>query len=114
MQNNNPRTNTCDGDADLAYALSLQAEYDKSISTTGVMETDFLLAVSLQEQLNKDPQQTNISETVNPKEIVDERWELTDPNPDIHKLFVEYDNLFFGGRLVASGVAVNWSNRMTL
>jgi hypothetical protein len=37
---------------------------------------------------------------------------LIDPNPDIHALFIEYDRLFFDGKLV--GCEVKWSKRMTL
>ena len=102
-------------DFDLAYALSLQADYDKTVSNT-TNESDFAVAVALQEKLNR--REERLVSTAEPKvvvsEIVDERWELADPNPNIHRLFVEYDDLFFGGRLVASGVAVAWSNRMTL
>jgi hypothetical protein len=46
--------------------------------------------------------------------IVDRHWELSDPNPDIHQLFVSYDTMFFWGKLARSGVAVDWSKRMTL
>lgn len=27
--------------------------------------------------------------------VVDPRWELTDPNPNIHELFLTYDRIFF-------------------
>lgn len=46
--------------------------------------------------------------------IVDEDWELTDPNPNIHKLFVDYDTIFFWRKLSDNGVVVDWSKRMTL
>ena len=49
-----------------------------------------------------------------PKSIVDKHLELTDPNPNIHDLFVQYDAMFFWRRLVSNGVAVRWSPRMTL
>jgi hypothetical protein len=44
--------------------------------------------------------------------IVDPSWEYIDPTPDIHALFIQFDNRFFGGKL--RGVEVRWSPRMTL
>nr|XP_054758107.1 DNA-dependent metalloprotease SPRTN-like [Lytechinus pictus] len=44
--------------------------------------------------------------------IVDERWELIDPNPDVRALFLQFNDQFFWGRL--AGVEVRWSPRMTL
>ncbi|TMW58509.1 hypothetical protein Poli38472_010068 [Pythium oligandrum] len=38
--------------------------------------------------------------------------ELLDPNPDIHALFLEYNVIFFDGKL--AGCEVKWSKRMTL
>lgn len=38
--------------------------------------------------------------------------ELIDPNPDIHSLFLYYNDLYFQSRL--SGVEIKWSKRMTL
>ena len=44
--------------------------------------------------------------------IVDESWELVDPNPDARQLFLAYDEKYFWGKL--AGVEVRWSPRMTL
>ncbi|KAK8771018.1 DNA-dependent metalloprotease SPRTN-like [Amblyomma americanum] len=44
--------------------------------------------------------------------VVDEFWELHDPNPDVHRLFVEFNEAYFYGKL--DHVAVCWSWRMTL
>ncbi|KAL4130444.1 hypothetical protein PRIC2_006441 [Phytophthora ramorum] len=38
--------------------------------------------------------------------------EYLDPNPDLHALFLEYNGMFFEGRL--AGCEVKWSRRMTL
>ncbi|POM73115.1 Hypothetical protein PHPALM_10066 [Phytophthora palmivora] len=38
--------------------------------------------------------------------------EYLDPNPDLHSLFLEYNRMFFEGRL--AGCEVKWSKRMTL
>ena len=77
---------------------------------------DHALALSLQDKYDKEGvvvvEDTKTSPKV--KGIVDEHWELADPNPNIHQLFVQYDTMFFWGKLTANGVAVDWSNRMTL
>lgn len=44
--------------------------------------------------------------------VVDQSWELIDPNPDIHQLFSQFNETFFWGKL--SSVYVQWSPRMTL
>ncbi|NXH17152.1 SPRTN protein, partial [Bucco capensis] len=44
--------------------------------------------------------------------VVDEAWELLDPSPDVHGLFVHFNETLFWGRLKA--VEVSWSTRMTL
>lgn len=76
-------------DVDLALALSLQDEYSEEA------------AVVVEDSMQK-------------RGIVDRHWELTDPNPDIHQLFLRYDSMFFWSKLTARGVAVDWSKRMTL
>lgn len=47
-----------------------------------------------------------------PMSIVDESWEMLDPNPDIRSMFLEFNDMFFWGKLC--GVEVKWSPRMTL
>ncbi|NWS58455.1 SPRTN protein, partial [Chunga burmeisteri] len=47
-----------------------------------------------------------------PLSVVDEAWELVDPNPDIHRLFTQFNEMFFWGCL--GSVAVSWSSRMTV
>lgn len=47
-----------------------------------------------------------------PMSIVDESWEMLDPNPDVRAMFLEFNDMFFWGKL--SGVEVRWSPRMTL
>lgn len=47
-----------------------------------------------------------------PLSIVDESWEMLDPNPDVRAMFLEFNDMFFWGKL--SGVEVRWSPRMTL
>ncbi|XP_056150824.1 DNA-dependent metalloprotease SPRTN [Lampris incognitus] len=47
-----------------------------------------------------------------PMSVVDESWELLDPNPNIRAMFLEFNETFFWGKL--GGVEVKWSPRMTL
>ncbi|KAM7536206.1 hypothetical protein Aperf_G00000104582 [Anoplocephala perfoliata] len=44
--------------------------------------------------------------------IVDPIWEIVDPTPDVHELFVDFDSRFFEGKL--KSVKVFWSKRMTV
>ncbi|VDK65046.1 unnamed protein product, partial [Anisakis simplex] len=44
--------------------------------------------------------------------LVDPQWELIDPTPDIHALFLQFNDTFFQGTL--AGCEVRWSPRMTL
>ena len=79
------------------------------------MDGDFALAVALQEQLDEyergktqaPPIRTDIS-------IVDNYWELADPNPNVHELFLQFDAMYFKSSLNNAGVEVKWSPRMTL
>lgn len=43
--------------------------------------------------------------------VVDKRWELIDPNPNIHELFIQFNDQFFYSKL--GSVYVEWSKRMT-
>ncbi|XP_004083927.1 sprT-like domain-containing protein Spartan [Oryzias latipes] len=47
-----------------------------------------------------------------PLSIVDDSWEMLDPSPDVRAMFLEFNDMFFWGKL--SGVEVKWSPRMTL
>lgn len=95
------------------------------------MDEDFLLAVRLQEQFDRE-YESPPSEDLHgrsskkrrvdvagdgggagrPLSIVDESWEMLDPNPDVRAMFLEFNDMFFWGKL--SGVEVKWSPRMTL
>ena len=100
-----------DDDADLSYAIAL------SLEETNTAE-DESFAISLHQQLNKDTDDIGSVELRekmwDPKSIVDEKWELVDPHPNIHDLFVQFDAMFFSGMLTNGGVAVQWGPRMTL
>lgn len=82
-------------------------------------DLDYALALSLQEQFNHENKEERVPAEVSeksydPKGIVDEYWELTDPNPNIHDLYVQFDAMFFRGALNGHGVEVRWSSKMTL
>lgn len=47
-----------------------------------------------------------------PNSIVDEEWEYLDPTPDIHALFMQFNERFFDNKLMT--VVVEWSPRMTV
>ncbi|KAM9840012.1 DNA-dependent metalloprotease SPRTN [Aulostomus maculatus] len=106
------------------------------------MDEDFLLAIQLQEQFDNEyetsvlqsdefgqstkkrrvdvagggsdvfPYRRPTVQPERPLSIVDESWEMLDPNPDVRAMFLEFNDMFFWGKL--SGVEVKWSPRMTL
>uniref|UniRef100_A0A3B4WQW3 DNA-dependent metalloprotease SPRTN n=1 Tax=Seriola lalandi dorsalis TaxID=1841481 RepID=A0A3B4WQW3_SERLL len=43
-----------------------------------------------------------------PLSIVDESWEILDPSPDVRAMFLEFNDMFFWGKL--SGVEVKWTS----
>ena len=100
-----------DDDADLSYAIAL------SLEETNTTE-DESFAISLHQQLNKDTDDIGSVELRekmwDPKSVVDKEWELIDPHPNIHDLFVQFDAMFFNSMLTNAGVAVQWGPRMTL
>ena len=44
--------------------------------------------------------------------VVDPQWEVLDPTPNVHELFMQFNGLFFDDKL--SLATVSWSPRMTL
>ncbi|XP_067149553.1 DNA-dependent metalloprotease SPRTN isoform X3 [Apteryx mantelli] len=86
-------------------------------------DDDFVLALQLQELWEAEdteaaaaaaacPEASLDSSLLRPLSVVDEAWELLDPSPDVHGLFVQFNEALFWGRLTA--VEVSWSPRMTL
>lgn len=87
------------------------------------MMDDLELARQLQEQFNQEasaemapflpleyrsPQKRPPD---NKLSVVSDEWETIDPTPDLHALFLEFNQQFFWGRLVSC--EVRWSPRMT-
>ncbi|XP_063773845.1 DNA-dependent metalloprotease SPRTN [Pseudophryne corroboree] len=96
-------------------------------------DADYQLAARLQEQYNREqeaeaawaptpdyssvywqPERPATEAAASPgvMSVVDPSWELLDPSPDIHALFLQFNDTFFWGKL--NGVEVRWSPRMTL
>ncbi|UJR28962.1 hypothetical protein I4U23_010179 [Adineta vaga] len=78
-------------------------------------DEDFLIALQLQNQFDNEEKenegQLNKITQIHPMNVVDHQWELTDPNPNIHILFQQYNHQFFYSKL--DSVYVEWSKRMT-
>lgn len=64
-------------------------------------------AVGTKHEPNKRPCYGNATESV-----VHHSWEILDPNPDIHGLFLAFNRQYFWSAL--DSVLVQWSNRMTV
>lgn len=87
-------------DADLAYALSLQAELDQEQENEASTHNSLVLSNSRKNAISR------------PVSVVDESWELIDPIPDIRQLFLQFNDAYFKG--ILASVEVKWSPRMTL
>ncbi|KAI1240779.1 hypothetical protein IHE44_0009222, partial [Lamprotornis superbus] len=84
-------------------------------------DEDFLLQQEWEEQdkaaeeaaaaAAKRPDVSPYRSSLRPLSVVDETWELLDPSPDVHALFVQFNQTLFWGKLEA--VTVSWSPRMT-
>lgn len=111
-------------DADLILAIQLQEQFDQEYQTSVFASDGF--EDDPYEQSNKkrkwETTGANVTDVVpywkqnlqpeRPLSIVDESWETLDPNPDVRSMFLEFNDMFFWGKL--SGVEVKWSPRMTL
>ena len=52
----------------------------------------------------------NYNTSENARHLCSPEWEIIDPNPDIHSLFVQFDKRFFWSSL--GSVELEWSKRM--
>ncbi|XP_076358186.1 DNA-dependent metalloprotease SPRTN [Tachypleus tridentatus] len=91
-------------DEDFTFALQLQAKFDEEAAQQ--------LNYQYNETITKDFASRKRKHGKESMSIVDDFWEVNDPNPDIHGLFIEFNDTYFWGRL--QGVEVRWSPRMTL
>lgn len=111
-------------DADLLLAIQLQEQFDNEYQTSlfpsgGFEDDSYELSNKKRkvETTGRGPSDVVPHWKPNPQperplSIVDESWEMLDPNPDVRAMFLEFNDMFFWGKL--SGVEVKWSPRMTL
>ncbi|KAM6915587.1 DNA-dependent metalloprotease SPRTN [Xenentodon cancila] len=110
-------------DEDLLLAIRLQEqfdnEYETSLLSTSRFEDDDCGHRSKKRKVEEAgggsdvvPSWRPAPRHQRPLSIVDESWEVLDPNPDVRAMFLEFNDTFFWGKL--SGVEVKWSPRMTL
>lgn len=110
-------------DADFLLAIQLQDQFDNEIETSLLSPTEFDGNDFGQSSKKRKvetaggvggvvPSWKPSPQPERPLSIVHESWEMLDPNPDVRAMFLEFNDMFFWGKL--SGVEVKWSPRMTL
>lgn len=110
-------------DSNLAKSLQKQLEQE-SIGKTNIIDlSDSIIAKSLHEQFQTElevelPGQNLVYDARkkekckdSTKSLTDPSWEVIDPTPDIHNLFIAFSERFFWNQL--GSVCVCWSKRMT-
>ncbi|KAG5277470.1 hypothetical protein AALO_G00117990 [Alosa alosa] len=95
-------------DRDFLLALQLQEQFDCEASAS---TDDYFQLSQSSKGVIPYSRPKNVSPE-RPMSIVDESWETIDPSPDVRSMFLEFNDMFFWGKL--SGVEVKWSPRMTL
>ncbi|XP_056631135.1 DNA-dependent metalloprotease dvc-1 [Diorhabda sublineata] len=111
-------------DCDLAKSLQKQLQPENIEKTHGTIDlSDSVIAKTLQEQFQREIEVEqpghNLAYGVNKQEkckdssksLTDPSWEVIDPTPDIHNLFIAFNERFFWNQL--GSVCVCWSKRMT-
>ena len=100
-------------DDDFAFAQMLESQYANEIAH------DEVASFIPKEFINGSPSpkkraksKTSDFDKIKGMSIIAPEWEDLDPTPDLHALFVQYNERFFWGRL--AGCEVKWSPRMTL
>ena len=95
---------------DEQLALILQEQFFAELNEEGLKSNDEVASLlpthsQLSKKFNGDDKNPEYS-------IVAPEWEDLDPNPDLHVLFMQYNQEFFYNKLM--GCEVKWSPRMTL
>jgi len=115
-------------DSDLELARRLQAEFEREemgtrkTDVTTVDNSSLELARKLQAEYDGEaassemapflpPEYRTPQKNTKPLSCVSEEWETIDPTPDLHALFLEFNQTFFWGKLLMC--EVKWSPRMT-
>lgn len=111
-------------DEDFLLAIQLQeqfdTEYETSLLPSSCFEDNDLGPINKKRKVDGGPGSGSdvvpywkpAAQPERPLSIVDESWEMLDPSPDVRAMFLEFNDMFFWGKL--SGVEVKWSPRMTL
>lgn len=111
-------------DDDFLLAIQLQEQFDNEYETSFFSSSNGFEDNSLGQSSKKRKVElagggsdvpywkSPVVEPERPLSIVDQSWEMLDPNPDVRAMFLEFNDMFFWGKL--SGVEVRWSPRMTL
>ncbi len=101
-------------DKDFLLALRLQEQFDLETATAAWTDEDY--PSSKKRKIDSSGLMEVVSYSrpgpERPLSVVDESWEMLDPNPDVRAMFLQFNDQFFWGKL--SGVEVKWSPRMTL
>ncbi|XP_012935232.1 sprT-like domain-containing protein Spartan [Aplysia californica] len=97
---------------DFDFAKRLQEEYDREAAAH--LDSNEITSDINTRDHNGDKKIAISSRPLdlNGMSPVDPSLEISDPNPDIRELFLQFNEQFFWGRL--SGIEVKWSPRMTL
>lgn len=120
LQLQNELANFGENDGDLCYidvtksTTSLAANYssDSVIDLTDIntnVKKQKRNAIDNVSRPIKQPCPKNVEAT---ESIVDHSWEMLDPNPDIHGLFLAFNRQYFWSTL--NSVMIQWSKRMTV
>ena len=98
---------------DYTLALQLQEEeFDKENSIDVGDLSDYQLHSVNRSGLKNVSNSVSSASSGHSSTVIDNSWELIDPNPDARQLFVEFNQKYFWDKL--NGVEVRWSKRMTL
>ncbi|XP_050293686.1 DNA-dependent metalloprotease SPRTN isoform X2 [Anthonomus grandis grandis] len=104
---------------DYQMALLLQYKFEQEHKHKENTDSDLQLALELQEQFKQEEEvqrpKNNLvyknTKANDSKCLVDPSWEVIDPTPDVHVLFITFNKRFFWDKL--GSVTVSWSKRMT-
>lgn len=102
----------------LALSLSTQHELDDANEEVASLVPEVFRKknnpgkVSTKTAAEEDPRSQPRSKEPQLSSIVAPEWEDLDPTPDLHALFIQFNDRFFWGKL--SACEVKWSPRMTL
>ena len=105
-----PETTT--DDAAIAKALD---DLEKAMNDELSMTNQLVDAIKVAEQLDINEEQEHkraVENKISSLNIVHPELESLDPNPDIGKLFLQFDKYFFGGFLSTQPVLVKWDHNI--